>query len=63
MPTLHVLFAGCTHESDPEAHAELLRVIPALGLGLELVETPTDTPTGSIWVRTDPRFDLELEKW
>lgn len=60
-PTFHVLFDGGTSESVAAARSELLDVISELGL--ETVDAPADAPAGSIWVRADPRVDLELEKW
>ena len=59
--TFHVLFDGGSSDDQSANRDELLRIIEALGL--ELVDTPKNAAEGSVWVRADPRVDLELEKW
>lgn len=57
----YVLFDGRTREEAGAARDELLTTIETLGL--HIVDTPTDASSGEVWVRADPRVDVELEKW
>ncbi|MBV7246631.1 hypothetical protein [Streptomyces sp. MW-W600-10] len=57
----YVLFDGYTLDEDPEARAELLRLVGILGL--EHVDNPPGAAAGEVWVRTDPRIDAELGNW
>ena len=57
----HVIFDGGAGESEAAEREELLRIIDTLGL--EVADTPSNAPEGSVWVCGDPRVDLELEKW
>ena len=59
--TYHVIFDGGVGDDEAAEREELLRTIEKLGL--EVVDTPTNAAEGSVWVRADPRVDLELEKW
>lgn len=43
------------------ARDELLTTIEALGL--QVVDTSASASAGEVWVRSDPRVDIELEKW
>ncbi|TDE90066.1 hypothetical protein EXU48_19315 [Occultella glacieicola] len=57
----YVLFDGRTLDEAGAARDELLTAIETLGLAL--VEPQAGAPAGEVWVRSDPRVDLELEKW
>jgi hypothetical protein len=57
----HVLFDGRSLGEVSQERPALLATIAALGL--EVVPTPAASADGEIWVRADPRVDLELEKW
>ncbi|MBZ2196572.1 hypothetical protein [Occultella gossypii] len=57
----YVLFHSRTVAEAGAARDELLKTVGALGL--HLVEAPASAPSGEVWVRCDPRVDLELEKW
>lgn len=57
----YVLFDSRTREEAGAARDELLKAIETLGL--HVAETPANAPSGEVWVRSDPRVDLELEKW
>lgn len=57
----YVLFDSRTLEEVATGRQELLQAIHVLGL--RLAEAPAGAPTGEVWVASDPRVDLELEKW
>lgn len=46
---------------EDAAHVELRGIITTLGLDVD--ELATANADGAVWVRADPRVDLELEKW
>lgn len=56
----YVLFDGGRVEEDMAERDDALRIVADLGLIVD--ELPADAPEGSVWVRTDPRVDIELEK-
>lgn len=60
-PTHHVFFDGGAGDDEAVDREELLRIVETLGL--EIADTPQRAAEGSVWVRADPRVDLELEKW
>lgn len=51
-----VLFDSCTLEQAGEARGELLQAIETLGL--ELVDSPSGSADGEVWVRADARIGL-----
>lgn len=57
----YVLFDSRTLEEAGAARDELLTSIETLGL--QTAESPASASSGEVWVRSDPRVDLELEKW
>ncbi|MFY7068700.1 hypothetical protein ACOQFV_22825 [Nocardiopsis changdeensis] len=57
----YVLFGGRTLAEAGAARDELLETVEALGL--HIAETPAGASPGEVWVRSDPRIDMELEKW
>ena len=57
----YVLFDSRTLEEVGTAREELLQTVQ--NLGLLLAEVPAGASTGEVWVVSDPRVDLELEKW
>lgn len=58
----YVLFDS--REVDEVEEQQRLTALSSIAeLGLELVATPAASSSGEIWVRTDPRVDLELENW
>lgn len=57
----YVLFDGRTLDEAGAARDELLRAVEVLGL--RIAEVPAGAPTGEIRVHSDPRVDIELEKW
>lgn len=57
----HVLFDGRTLAEAGAARDELLKTVEALGL--HVVEAPASASSGEVWVRCDPRIEIELEKW
>ncbi|MFD0556462.1 hypothetical protein FB566_1702 [Stackebrandtia endophytica] len=57
----YILFDGYTIEDAGDAYTELLGLIESLGL--VRVDSPSTSPDGEVWVRTDPRIDAELEHW
>ncbi|MBL3686102.1 hypothetical protein D3248_03910 [Leucobacter zeae] len=57
----YVLCDSRTLEEAGAARDELLHEIRTLGL--QVVDTPAGAAGGEVWVRTDPRVDVELEKW
>ncbi|MEU5937073.1 hypothetical protein [Micromonospora sp. NPDC047187] len=54
----YVFFAS--HDVDVD-RAELLQLIEFLGL--ERVDAPAEAAGGEVWVRTDPRLDVECARW
>lgn len=57
----YVLFDSRTVDEAGAARDRLLKTIE--DLGLDVVEAPVGASSGEVWVRSDPRVDLELEKW
>ncbi|SMC49021.1 DUF6357 family protein [Lentzea albidocapillata] len=57
----YVLFDSRTLEEAGPARDDLLELVRTLGL--ERVDTPRGAATGEVWVRTDPRVDVELGNW
>jgi len=57
----YVLFDSSTRQEVGAARDELLKSIEALGL--QKAEAPASASSGEVWVHSDPRVDLELEKW
>lgn len=55
----HVFFDSCSLEGAGDARYELLSLISTLGL--EQVDNPPGASEGEVWVRTDPRIDVERE--
>lgn len=55
---LHYVF---THRLQDGTRAALLVLIKALGL--ELLDAPTGSPKGQLWVRTDAEIDGEINNW
>ncbi|MGO2520053.1 MAG: hypothetical protein ACTH8F_08020 [Microbacterium sp.] len=57
----YVLFDSQTLDETGTARTELLGLVEKLGL--EVTATPANAPSGEVWVRSDPRVDVALEKW
>ncbi|CAM3473811.1 DUF6357 domain-containing protein [Occultella aeris] len=57
----YVFFDSHSLDDDQAERAELLTLIELLGL--ERVHAPAEAADGEVWVRTDPRLDVEFEKW
>lgn len=58
----YVLFDSQLYEEvDPSVRDGVLKAIDTLGLAI--VDSLTGEHSGEIWVRCDPRVDLELEEW
>ncbi|MGW6993345.1 hypothetical protein [Streptomyces sp. NPDC054946] len=64
--------SGCVDPSDQyyvffDSHgvdddrAELLKLIEFLGI--ERVDAPAEYAGGEVWVRTEPRLDVEFVRW
>ena len=58
---LYVFFGAHGLDEDQAERAELLGLITFLGL--QRVDAPSEASDGEVWVRTDERLDVELEKW
>lgn len=57
----YVFFDSHDVDEDRAERAELLQLIGFLGL--EQVDAPADAAGGEVWVRTDPRLDVECARW
>ncbi|MDT0529106.1 hypothetical protein RM555_08870 [Micromonospora sp. DSM 115977] len=57
----YVFFESHGVDDDRAERAELLQLIDFLGL--ERVDAPAGTAGGEVWVRTDPRLDVEAARW
>ncbi|MGW8501100.1 hypothetical protein [Streptomyces sp. CLCI03] len=57
----YVFFDSHDVDDDRAERAELLKLIAFLGL--ERVDAPADAAGGEVWVRTDPRLDVECARW
>lgn len=57
----YVFFDAHALDDAPADRAELLGLITFLGL--QRVDAPAGAAAGEVWVRTDERLDVELEKW
>lgn len=57
----YVFFDSHDVDDDRAERAELLQLIEFLGL--ERVDAPAEAAGGEVWVRTDPRLDVECARW
>lgn len=57
----YVFFESHDVDDDRAERAELLQLIEFLGL--ERVDAPAGAAGGEVWVRTDPRLDVEAARW
>ncbi len=57
----YVFFESHDVDDDRAERAELLQLIEFLGL--ERVDAPAEAAGGEVWVRTDPRLDVEIARW
>ncbi|MEV4940689.1 hypothetical protein [Streptomyces zaomyceticus] len=57
----YVFFDSHGVDEDRAERAELLKLIEFLGI--ERVEAPAGAAGGEVWVRTDPRLDVECARW
>lgn len=57
----YVFFDSHDVDDDRADRAELLQLIEFLGL--ERVDAPAGAVGGEVWVRTDPRLDVECARW
>lgn len=57
----YVFFDSHDAGDDRAERAELLKLIEFLGI--ERVDAPAEAADGEVWVRTDPRLDVEFERW
>ncbi|MDX2561360.1 hypothetical protein PV371_17080 [Streptomyces sp. TX20-6-3] len=57
----YVFFDSHGADDDRAERAELLKLIEFLGV--ERAEAPTEAAGGEVWVRTDPRLDVEFARW
>ncbi|MEU7935483.1 hypothetical protein [Micromonospora echinofusca] len=57
----YVFFESHDVDDDRAERAELLQLIDFLGL--ERVDAPAEAAGGEVWVRTDPRLDVECARW
>ncbi|WP_030317879.1 hypothetical protein [Streptomyces flavochromogenes] len=57
----YVFFDSHGVDDDRAERAELLRLIEFLGIAR--VDAPTEAAGGEVWVRTDPRLDVECARW
>lgn len=57
----YVLFDSRTLAEVGADRAEMLKLLETMGL--HQVDTPVRGSSGEVWVRSDPRVDVELEKW
>ncbi|GAB3939081.1 hypothetical protein [Micromonospora vulcania] len=57
----YVFFDSQDVDDDRAERAELLKLIEFLGL--ERVDAPAGAAGGEVWVRTDPRLDVESARW
>lgn len=57
----YVFFDSHDVGDDRAERAELLKLIEFLGI--ERVDTPAEAADGEVWVRTDPRLDVEFARW
>ncbi|MFG3043042.1 hypothetical protein ACGFYZ_39720 [Streptomyces sp. NPDC048330] len=57
----YVFFDSHDLDDDRAERAELLQLIEFLGL--ERVDAPAGAAGGEVWVRTDPRLDVECARW
>lgn len=57
----YVFFESGGVDDDRAERAELLKLIEFLSL--ERVDAPVEAADGAVWVRTDPRLDVEFENW
>ncbi|MEV0879975.1 hypothetical protein AB0I85_19355 [Micromonospora echinofusca] len=57
----YVFFESHDVDDDRAERAELLQLIGFLGL--ERVDAPAEAAGGGVWVRTDPRLDVECARW
>ncbi|MGW6964736.1 hypothetical protein ACWGET_11835 [Streptomyces zaomyceticus] len=57
----YVFFDSHGVDDDRAERAALLKLIEFLGI--ERVEAPAGAAGGEVWVRTDPRLDVECARW
>ncbi|MFI0793720.1 hypothetical protein ACH4OY_13670 [Micromonospora rubida] len=57
----YVFFDSHDVDDDRAERAELFQLIEFLGL--ERVDAPAEAARGEVWVRTDPRLDVECARW
>ncbi|CAM5321339.1 hypothetical protein SAVIM338S_00767 [Streptomyces avidinii] len=57
----YVFFGSHGVDEDRAERAELLELIAFLGI--ERVDAPDGAAGGEVWVRTDPRLDVECARW
>ncbi|WP_030759145.1 MULTISPECIES: hypothetical protein [unclassified Streptomyces] len=57
----YVFFDSHGVDDDRADRAELLKLIEFLGI--ERVDAPAEAAGGEVWVRTDPRLDVEFLRW
>ncbi|MEH0971821.1 hypothetical protein V6U77_11885 [Micromonospora sp. CPCC 205546] len=57
----YVFFDSHGVDDDRAERAELLQLIDFLGL--ERVDAPAEASGGEVWVRTDPRLEVEAARW
>lgn len=57
----YVFFDSHGVDDDRAERAELLKLIEFLGIAR--VDAPTEAAGGEVWVRTDPRLDVECARW
>ncbi|MFG3148818.1 hypothetical protein [Streptomyces sp. NPDC048243] len=57
----HVFFDAHSVDDDRAERAELLKLLEFLGI--ERVDAPAERARGEVWVRTDPRLDVEGARW
>ncbi|MFF9909017.1 hypothetical protein [Streptomyces sp. NPDC013457] len=57
----YVFFDSHDADDDRADRAVLLKLIEFLGI--ERVDTPAGGAGGEVWVRTDPRLDIEFSRW
>ncbi|MEH0932138.1 hypothetical protein [Micromonospora sp. CPCC 205558] len=59
--TYYVFFDSHDVDDDRAERAELLQLTAFLGL--ERVDAPAQAAGGEVWVRTDPRLEVECARW
>ncbi|MCI4061950.1 hypothetical protein MRQ36_04965 [Micromonospora sp. R77] len=57
----YVFFDSHDLDDDRADRAELLQLVAFLGL--DRVDAPAEAAEGEVWVRTDPRLDVECARW